>query len=112
MERNQVIGLLLIFSTLLVWTFVNKPSSEELEKRQKMRDSIALSEQKTEANIETIKADTAANFVPDSLVSQQNAGIFGAFAGASTGKETNYVLENELIKINFSSKEAELLQQY
>ena len=104
MERNQVIGLLLIFSTLLVWTFVNKPSSEELEKRQKMRDSIALSEQKTEANIETIKADTAANFVPDSLVSQQNAGIFGAFAGASTGKETNYVLENELIKINFSSK--------
>lgn len=104
MERNQIIGLLLIFSTLLVWTFINKPSSEELEKRQQVRDSIALAEQgiiQEKPEIKEIQNQTPQN---DSITKAQNEAAFGSFAGAASGRDSVLQLENEFVQISFSSK--------
>lgn len=111
MERNQIIGLILIFTTLLAWTFLNKPSSEELEKRQKVRDSIALAEQPATKKADTVKSVTPVQSqnLPDSIVKAQNETIFGAFTNVSTGKEEVVSLENELIKIQFSSKGGKII---
>lgn len=111
MERNQIIGLILIFTTLLAWTFLNKPSSEELEKRQKVRDSIALAEQPAPKKADTLKSVTQAQTqnLPDSIVKAQNETIFGAFTNVSAGKEEIVSLENDLIKIQFSSKGGKII---
>ncbi|MFZ1704217.1 MAG: membrane protein insertase YidC [Saprospiraceae bacterium] len=102
MERNQIIGLILIFTTLLVWTFMNKPSSEELAKRQHQRDSIALAEQVVSTTSDTVTKVIAPT--TDSVKLAQNSSIFGIFAPASVGTNEKFVLENDEIKIVFDSK--------
>lgn len=92
MERNHIIGFILIFATLLVFNLVSGPSKEELAKRQKERDSI-----------EQVK-----NKALNKPAAQQNIGDlaskYGANAGLALKKDTVIALENEVIKVNFSSK--------
>lgn len=104
MERNQIIGLLLIFSTLLVWTFINKPSSEELDKRQKVRDSIALAEQGITGDTTFTIQDTVAAATIDTTRNEEKKAVFGAFAAAASGRDSFYTLENDFIKVTFKSK--------
>lgn len=104
MERNQIIGLLLIFSTLLVWTFINKPSSEELDKRQRVRDSIALAEQGITGDTTFTPQETVAETTTDTIQNEEKRAIFGAFASASSGIDSFFILENEFIKLTFNSK--------
>lgn len=104
MERNQILGLILIFTTLLVWTFISKPSSEELEKRQKSRDSLALADKAPVTNVDTTTIVQQAVSAADSGQVAANVSVYGPFAAASTGKEETVSLENELIKIQFSTK--------
>ncbi len=54
MDRNSIIGLLLIGGILIGWMFLSKPSAEELAKRQQLHDSIALYEKTAQT-----KADAA-----------------------------------------------------
>lgn len=104
MERNQILGLILIFTTLLVWTFISKPSSEELEKRQKSRDSLALADKAPVTKADTTTIVQQAVSAADSGQVAANVSVYGPFAAASTGKEETVSLENELIKIQFSTK--------
>jgi YidC/Oxa1 family membrane protein insertase len=104
MERNQILGLILIFTTLLVWTFINKPSSEELTKRQKVRDSISLAEQLPVRNVDSVSVSSSVVNTKDSVKAAQNESVYGAFAAASIGNEEFVTLENDFVKIQFSTK--------
>ncbi len=42
MDRNTVIGLLLIVAILIGYSVWSRPSKQELERMQRQRDSIAL----------------------------------------------------------------------
>lgn len=44
MDKNTVIGLLLITAIIIGFTIYNRPSKEQIERHQRMRDSIALVE--------------------------------------------------------------------
>ncbi|MBK9734592.1 MAG: membrane protein insertase YidC [Saprospiraceae bacterium] len=123
MERNQIIGFILIFATLMVWTITTSPSKEELEKSKHLQDSIALVQQITEKGI-TIKDTTKAvdrleenSFKGDTVSSQEKTLKFGAFGASAIGIEKDEILENELIKIVFTNKggkikEAKLKKHY
>ena len=104
MERNQILGLILIFTTLLVWTFISKPSSEELEKRQKTRDSLALADKTPAAKADTTTIVQPTLSASDSGQVAANVSVYGPFAAASAGQEETVGLENDLIKIQFSTK--------
>ncbi|MBK9257601.1 MAG: membrane protein insertase YidC [Saprospiraceae bacterium] len=108
MERNQIIGFILIFATLFAWIIYTKPSEAELEKARKTRDSIALLENKAEITTpEFIVKDTLSttlNSVSDTMVNQQLVAKYGAFANAAQGTEEEYILENDLVRIVFNSK--------
>jgi len=114
MERNHIIGFLLIFATLFVWSYLNKPDAAELERRQQMQDSlarveaIAIDSLNSEAIIpvEEPKITTA---IPDSVLLQMNAGLFGAFAPASVGEEKEYTVENSKVKLTFSNKGGKII---
>lgn len=113
-DRNQIIGILLLFGIFYLWTSLNAPSKEELLEKKRIQDSIALAEKMVKEGV----SDTAVTpmpqdspvraqtdpVVPDSLHRAANAVKFGAFASAASGQDTTYTLENDLVRITFSSK--------
>jgi YidC/Oxa1 family membrane protein insertase len=110
MDKNSIIGIILIFAVLVVFSLVNRPSKKQIEVLKQRQDSIQRVEeikkqQVTEQDkVNALLADTR----PDSVVAAEKAketadqlGIFGSFA---LGQETFYSLENNLVKITFSNK--------
>ena len=41
MDRNSIVGIVLIAGILILWTTLNKPSKEEMEAAKHKRDSIS-----------------------------------------------------------------------
>jgi YidC/Oxa1 family membrane protein insertase len=104
MDRNTQLGLLLIFGLFVLWQVVTSPSQEELIKQQQMEDSIMLARKTKEAIREKIVIQKT-EFQKDSteiLVDRENK--FGSFSNAAAGKSSDFVLENDLLKVTFSTK--------
>jgi YidC/Oxa1 family membrane protein insertase len=115
MDRNSIIGLLLIGLVLITFSIWNQPGEEELAEKRRLRDSV---EQATKAPAPTEEVpvssspvDTALNLSgsdttlsSDSLKAVYLAGKFGAFAGAAEGEETFHTLENDELKITFINR--------
>jgi len=106
MERNQIIGIVLIMATFMLWTITSAPSKEEMEKSKRRQDSIALAEQgkiSESIQLDTTQATPAAA-INDSVSSQENNIRFGAFGPAAVGTESLSVIENELVRITLTNK--------
>jgi YidC/Oxa1 family membrane protein insertase len=91
MERNHIIGFILIFATLLTFNILTSPSKEELAKRQMEKDSIESLTQKklpTTKIIDTVEASKT----------------YGALAPLALQKDSIISLENDVMKVNFSAK--------
>ncbi len=107
MERNHIIGFVLIFGLLMVWTFVNSPSKEETARMQARQDSLNRVEvlKDSLAKIPTtpvvVPGNDSIQAVNDSLIL---ANQFGTFASAATGENKTIRLENENFIIDFQSK--------
>jgi len=108
MEKNHIIGFILLFSTLFVWSYLNKPSEEEMAKHQRMQDSIAniqiAADSLDVVAASNVPVQTPAVQLPDSVKMAQNAGIYGPLASASVGTARDYTLENDKVVVTFSSK--------
>lgn len=113
MDRNSVIGLLLIGLVFIGFSIWNQPSKEQVEAMQHKRDSVAAVEkineqlkqqhiQQTQAIAASTSADTTSVSDSAKAVLQQQA--LGDFATAATGSQTFYSLENKLVKVNIGSK--------
>jgi YidC/Oxa1 family membrane protein insertase len=108
MERNQIIGIVLIMATFMLWTITSSPSKEEKEKAKRIQDSIALVEQTPVKSIEAT-TDPAGNpsmtsATNDTLSSEANTLKYGAFAPSASGDSKEEILENEFIRITFTNK--------
>jgi YidC/Oxa1 family membrane protein insertase len=101
MDRNTIIGFLLIGAILFGFSWINQPSDQELAK-QMQKDSIA--------QVEKARAEVAAiikkksEVPPAALSDSAKASQFGAFASAVKGTEKLETLENELFDIKVSNK--------
>ena len=114
MDRNSIIGLLIIGGILVGWMVWSKPSKEELERIQFQKDSIAnvqLAEQvKKEALSKTIGTTVPhvaidSNLVNnDSIASLVKNQIYGDFANTLSNESKTITVENDFMKIHFSSK--------
>ena len=47
MDKNNVIGLILIFMCLMAYTFLNQKSPEEIAELKRLQDSTRMAEQAT-----------------------------------------------------------------
>ena len=109
MDKNNLIGMVLIFVCLMAYMQLNQPTTEQIAEEERLRDSIALA-QETNANLDqggstsTDNSSTSIAELPDSLKEMELGKKFGYFAAAGSGTEENPVLENDLMKITFSSK--------
>ncbi|GGF16465.1 membrane protein insertase YidC [Echinicola rosea] len=102
MDRNQATGLILFAAVLLIYSFFfssPEPVADE------------PSTTSTEVQDDSASKQTAASStpqIPDSVKNLQNQQQFGEFSSLVDGKEAFLVLENELVKITFSSKGGEI----
>lgn len=110
MEKNNLIGITLIFLLFFVWVKYNAPSEAEMAKMQATQDSIAQVQLRADsiARLDPLDAQIAATttdpVISDSLQNIQRSRKFGSFAQQAVGEEKTSVLENELFKISFSNR--------
>ena len=118
MERNNIIAFILIFMTMIMWSYMNQPSQAEIDRQTTIQDSIALvSKQVKLATIaEQDKIADAiqeqAVTISDSARQLQNTAIYGSFAPAAIGSSKTYTLENPNVKIEFSNKGGNIISAH
>ncbi len=105
MERNHIIGFVLIFGLLLVWTFVNSPSKEQMEVMKQRQDSLnRLEIVKDSVTAAKIQSEEAAQPVDSAGLSAR----FGSFATAASGQSRTIRLENEHFIVDFDTRGAKI----
>ena len=82
MERNHIIGFVLIFGLLLVWTFVNSPSKEEVEAMKQRQDSLNRVEILKDSVVQkAVETEQALQPVDSAALANK----YGSFATATQG---------------------------
>ncbi len=123
MNKNTIIGLLLIGAVLIVYSYWMRPSEEELEAQKRKQDSIAsltIDSAKTTAKnqidttgllIEEDSLGQKANasgadtlIDKDSLEKIERFNALGSFSEASFGKKAFFTIENDLLRLVFTNK--------
>jgi YidC/Oxa1 family membrane protein insertase len=111
MDKNTIIGFVLIFAVLIGFSYLNRPSQEQLEYQRRYQDSIAavaqsqLAEQQANAILEQQAKDAlVTENVSDSLYQSGLQAQYGDFAVAAQGYEEFITLENELMVLKLTSK--------
>lgn len=97
MDRNTLIGLVLIFGILAGSFYLMKPTEQELKQEQLLQDSLKRVRDGDISLADTLKAHTVAAIDTASLTAQP-------FGMAKIGDEKLITLENELIIAKISSK--------
>jgi YidC/Oxa1 family membrane protein insertase len=109
MDKNTVIGFILIGIVLIVFTWLNKPTPAQIEARRQ-QDSIAIVEQARIAEAQRAAAPNVVDelapppAVDDSTRAAFLAGRYGAFAAAAEGTDETFTLENDKLEIRFAGK--------
>ena len=134
MDRNSIIGIILIVAILFGYTLWTMPSEEERAAFQRRADSLAIVEadQREQEAAKKLIADSmrqgaSATVVDttvspsdlalaDSLVTANRAKRFGPFAPAADGKAEEVTIANERLQVSFSTHGARptlmLLKEY
>ena len=116
MDKNTWIGFGLIAAIIIGFSFINRPSKEELAERQRIQDSIAVvrameqeaqmvSQQLTEDLISengTVKGEN--EVVGAEALAEQVAAVYGPFAPAAQGEEGLITLENEKVRLGIARR--------
>lgn len=128
MDRNSIIGFILIAAILIGYTWYTMPSPEEVARIQREQDSLAaltIEKQGREAQVQLDERrniplpDTTANAVirsadgveldsleasvADSLRRAATGKRFGLFAAAAEGSNEEVVIENERLQVSIST---------
>ena len=113
MDRNSIIGILIIAVLLVGYGILNKPSKDELAERQRIQDSVATAHLEEAArraaqDLAPAQTDMSEEAVGQPVV-EDEAGVknyvdlYGDFAEAAVGEKKLITLENDLIKLEIST---------
>ena len=95
MDKNTLVGFVLIGAVLIGFSYLNRPSQEEMERVQHYQDSI----QTAQLEAARLEAQAAAQSVQALTLDSTSL-----FFGANQGTEQFTTLENNLVKVTFSNK--------
>lgn len=96
MDRNNIIGLVLIFAIFAGSFYFLKPTEQELKNEQKLQDN----RENTKAGI--VSADTLASSKKNELL--DSAALSKPFGATKVGQEQLITIENEQLIVQLSSK--------
>ena len=105
MDKNSLIGIVLILGILIGWSVWMTPSKEELAQQRHIQDSI------NNVNRERFVKDSISMAEANAVMAETNNSVkdetyavrynqFGSFADASVGENKTWTLENELLKVD------------
>lgn len=111
MDKNSIIGLLLIGGILIGWMLLTKPSEEQLAAQQRYNDSIAqveaLAAKAQQAAQHKNTADAGSNdsasVLSDSAKAELLKQTYGDFIEASKGEDKTITIENDVMKLYITS---------
>ena len=108
MDRNTIIGLALIGLLLVGFGIMNKPAREAQMAERRRQDSIARVEQlkameAAQQQPEQQSAQNVEDIQRDSASMQRMTNELGDFAASAQGTAEEIVLENEQLKLTFST---------
>ena len=113
MDKNTWIGFLLIAAIIVGFSMLNRPSKEEMAERKRLNDSIALARQ-MEWEAQQLSAQITAETAAAAEAGQQQTSeedldsrlqaTYGDFAPAARGTEDFVTLENERVRLMFTTK--------
>jgi len=109
MDRNSIIGLVLIGLLIVGYSLFTQPGAEEKKLLQQQRDSVELVAKaealKQKAILDSQKTEEkAVTTLSDSERVAMEKQQLGDFASSAQGTERLYVLQNNLVKITFTNK--------
>ncbi|MFC2138873.1 membrane protein insertase YidC [Bacteroidota bacterium] len=110
MDKNTILGILLIGAIIITFSVLNKPSKEELEEAKRKQDSIEIVKQTEQLKeiIEKEKSVTHEEVVSEAKEEAIDTSLlknrYGAFGDAAYGTNEFYTLENDLMKLIISKK--------
>ncbi len=112
MDRNTIIGIVLIFAIFIGFSYLNKPSEEQIEATKRRQDSIAQVEASRSHEAETqikqmeqVATESTGEQLSDpSVVSNDAIAKYGVFGASAVGEEKFITLENNLMKVTISTK--------
>lgn len=117
MDRNTIIGFVLIFVILIGFSIYTQPSEEQQKAQKRYNDSVATVKKQQELSaIELaikdkarLKADSLKlATLPDSVKAKIDSAKYGVFTTAANGTAQVITLENELLKVDVSTKGGEI----
>ena len=113
MNKNSVIGIILIIGIFVGWFIWMTPSKEEIERQQHIQDSIAnVNRQRAfeeqQRIMEEAEAAQAAVYQADNteITDSQLRDRYGVFTSVARGEEQVFTVENDVLKMTMSSKGA------
>ncbi|ERJ60472.1 membrane protein insertase YidC [Sphingobacterium paucimobilis] len=96
MDRNNIIGLVLIFAIFAGSFYLMKPSEQEIKNEQRLQDSLKTVKEGKVFN------DTLASTKPNEVL--DSASLSKPFGATKVGEEQLITLENEQLIVQLSSK--------
>lgn len=125
MNKNTIIGLVLIFGIFIAYSYFMSPSKEELARKQQREDSLSLvMKERRDSAIRTNAGRLALEElrqaqememkgeVVDStiMVQMELKDQLGRFANAASGEENYFTVETDLLKLRINTKGGRLEQ--
>ncbi|MBD8487546.1 membrane protein insertase YidC [Echinicola sp. CAU 1574] len=101
MDRNQATGLILFAAVLLIYSFFFSSPEPVTDEQNTTTTEVQSTPESQAKPQETLS-------LPDSIQALQNQQQFGEFSTAASGNEEMISLENDLVKITFSTKGGEI----
>lgn len=100
MDKNTITGLVLIAILLVGFSFLSRPSEEQIAAQKKYYDSIAVVQKQEEA----LKAKAAAALANEKGEDAGTIDSTSLFFNAMQGKESFTTIQNNLVEITFDNK--------
>lgn len=101
MDKNTLVGFLLIGAVLIGFSLLSRPSKEEIAQRQRYQDSIQVVAQQEEAKKAEAEAALSSRPADNYALSVDSSSLFYQ---AAQGEEKYTTLENNLVKLVFTNK--------
>ena len=114
MNKNSIIGIILIIGILVGWTIWVTPSKEEIARQREIQDSI-YQVNRARYIQDSIRFAEAQNAAEQQLMAQPENSVmsdavmrdkYGVFATTATGEEKLYTIENDVLKMTLTTKGA------
>ena len=114
MNKNSIIGIILIIGILVGWTIWVTPSKEEIARQREIQDSI-YQVNRARYIQDSIRFVEAQNAAEQQLMAQPENGVasdavmrdkYGVFATTATGEEKLYTIENDVLTMTLTTKGA------